>query len=66
MRSDDVAVPVTQYAVMLSSSRSKVNAVAMSPSLHSRNFSTIHAASPIGESVSAYDSVCGFVPWMRW
>ena len=39
-----------------------------SPSLsvQLRNFSTIHAASPAGESVSANASVCGFVPWIHW
>ena len=35
-------------------------------SVHVWNFSTIHAASPAGESVSAYASVWGFVPWMAW
>ena len=35
-------------------------------SLQAWNFSTIHAARPTGESVSATPSVCGRVAWMRW
>ena len=34
-----------------------------SQSLHARSFSTIHAASPIGESWRAKARVCGFVRW---
>lgn len=33
-------------------------------SLHERSFSTIHAASPAGESVSPTAAVCGLVRWM--
>jgi hypothetical protein len=56
-RADDVAVPVSQYNVMPSSIWSRVSSV----SDHARNFSTIHAHSPAGESFSAYPTVCGFV-----
>ena len=31
-----------------------------------RNFSTIQAASPTGESFSAMPIVCGLVPWICW
>ena len=34
-------------------------------SLHAWNFSTIQAASPTGESVSATPSVCGLVAWIE-
>ena len=33
--------------------------------LQARNFSTIQAASPAGESFGAGASVCGRVPWMN-
>jgi hypothetical protein len=33
-------------------------------SLHPWNFSAIQAASPTGESVGQYASVCGLLPWM--
>ena len=47
----------------LVSSWSRVNAFSGSPSqsLHARNFSTIQASSPAGESLSAAPSVCGLV-----
>lgn len=38
-------------------------ATSPSQSLHARNFSAIHAASPSGESLSATASVSGFVMW---
>ena len=58
---------VTQYSMMLVSSSSRVKLRSTSPSLslQVRNFSTIQAASPTGESVRPYASVCGLVPWMR-
>ena len=50
---DDVAVFVNQYSETLVSSSSFVNFFSTLPSQshHARNFSTIHAASPAGESV---------------
>ena len=53
---------------MLVSSSSFVTQASTSPpqSVQARNFSTIHAASPAGESVSAKASVCGRVPWIHW
>jgi hypothetical protein len=63
-RADEVIVPVTQYVITLVSIWSRVNAFSGCPSqsLHVRNFSTIHASSPAGESLSAAPSVWGFVP----
>jgi hypothetical protein len=63
-RADDVIVRVTQYTITLVSSWSRVKAFSGSPSqsLHERNFSTIQASRPAGESLSATPSVCGFVP----
>jgi hypothetical protein len=54
--------------MMLSSSRSIEKRFNGSPSqsLQAQNFSTIQAARPTGESVSATPSVCGRVAWMRW
>ena len=55
---------VTQYVITFVSSWSRVNTVSGSPSqsLQVRNFSTIHASSPAGESLSPTPTVCGFVP----
>ena len=55
---------VAQYKVMLASISSRGTALAGPPSLSIplRNFSTIQAASPAGESFMAKASVCGFVP----
>ena len=52
---------------MLASSWSLVNTLSTSPpqSVQARNFSTIQAARPAGESVSAEASVCGRVPWIH-
>jgi hypothetical protein len=43
-----------------------VNRDSMLPpqSLHARNFSTIHAASPTGESFKPGARLCGFVDWI--
>ena len=48
-------VRVTQYSITLVSSWSRVKAFSGSPSqsLHARNFSTIQASRPAGESLSA-------------
>ena len=58
--------PVNQYSDMFASRWSRVTTVSKSPSwsVHVWNFSAIHAASPAGESVKAYASVCGRVPWI--
>ena len=60
-RADDVIVCVTQYVITFVISWSRVKTFSGSPSqsLHARNFSTIHASSPAGESLSATPSVCG-------
>jgi hypothetical protein len=52
---------VSQYRVMSVSSSSLLNTDSTSPSqsLHARNFSTIHAASPAGESDRPAASVAG-------
>jgi hypothetical protein len=42
-------------------SRCTASSGTFSESVHSANFSTIHASCPTGESVSAYDTVCGRV-----
>jgi hypothetical protein len=59
-RYDDTNVSVSQYEVTVVSSASLSNRLSTSPwqSLQSRNFSTIHAASPAGESakLAAYRS----------
>ena len=54
---------VTQYRVIQVSSSSRENADSTSPSqsLQLRRFSTIHAASPAGESPSATERVPGLV-----
>ena len=59
-------VCVNQYSEMLSSSSSRLNTDSTSPpqSLQLRNFSTIQAASPAGESFRPKPSVCGLVRWM--
>ena len=46
------------------SSLVKLRSMSPSQSLHARSFSTIHAASPAGESVSPTAAVCGFVRCM--
>lgn len=53
---------------MLASIRSRGIAVSIAPSQsdQDRNFSTIQAARPAGESVSAKASVWGLVPWIHW
>jgi hypothetical protein len=53
MRQAEWMVSVTQYSVMLVSSSSLLNRDSMSPlqSLQLRNFSTIHALRPAGESL---------------
>ena len=50
---DEFIVSVAQYNVTLVSSSSLLNLFSITPSqsLQARNFSTIHAASPAGESV---------------
>jgi len=59
---------VTQYTVTLVSrvSFEKLRSTSPPQSLHVRNFSTIHAASPTGESLRPKASVCGRVPWIHW
>jgi hypothetical protein len=56
--------PVTHYSVTFVSTQSSSIAVSSSPSWSVQlwNFSAIQAASPAGESVRAYASVCGLVP----
>jgi hypothetical protein len=63
-RVEEFAVAGTQYSMTLVNSSSLLKRRSISPpqSLQVRNFSTIHAANPAGESVSPYASVCGFVP----
>jgi len=58
---------VIQYRVALVSSTSRENRRSTSPpqSLQSRNFSTIHASRPTGESLSEYARLWGRVDW-RW
>ena len=63
--------PVTQYSVMFVSSASRSSQPSKSPrwSLQVWNFSTIHAARPAGESVSAYAIVwliAVFYIWTIW
>src|SRR3954453_9277833 len=59
---------VNQYRLIFANRWSRLNTVSMSPpqSDQARNFSTIQAAKPAGESVSAKASVCGRVPWIHW
>jgi hypothetical protein len=54
-RQDEFAVSGTQYSMMLVSSSSLLKRRSTSPpqSLQVRNFSTIQAARPVGESLSA-------------
>ena len=61
---DDPIAPVNQYNPILARSWSRVKTVSMFPSQsdQARNFSTIQAARPAGESVRAKASVCGRVP----
>ena len=58
--------PVVQYSMMFVSNSSFEKALSTLPpqSLQRWNFSTIHAARPTGELVSAKLSVWGLVPWM--
>jgi hypothetical protein len=60
-------VPVTQKRVRSVSRKSREKRLSRSPpvSAHERHFSRIHAASPAGESLSAYASVCGLVDWIE-
>ena len=60
--------PLNQYSAMLASNWSLVNTLSTSPpqSDQARNFSTIQAASPAGESLRPNASVCGRVPWIHW
>src|SRR4051794_5561915 len=62
-RADDAPAPGNQYAITLSSMRSRVNTFSGWPSQsdHAWNFSTIHAHWPAGESTNPYPSVCGRV-----
>ena len=43
----------------------KLRSTSPPQSLHVRNFSTIHAARPTGESASAWARVWGLVPWIH-
>lgn len=63
MRIDEPIVRVSQYSVTFVRISSFVKRRSMSPSqsLHARSFSTIHAASPAGESVRPKAAVWGFV-----
>ena len=59
---------MNQYRLMFASRWSRENTLSTSPpqSDQVRNFSTIHAARPAGESVRPKASVCGRVPWIHW
>ena len=63
-RADEVMVWVTQYSITLVISWSRVKQFSGSPSqsLHARNFSTIQASSPAGESLRPTPRVWGLVP----
>ena len=63
-RADDALVWVTQYSMTLVMSWSRVKQFSGWPSqsLQARNFSTIQASRPAGESLRATPSVCGLVP----
>jgi hypothetical protein len=63
IRIDEPIVAVSQYNVTFVRISSFVNRRSTSPwqSLHARSFSTIHAASPAGESVSPKAAVWGLV-----
>ncbi len=54
---------MSQYRITLSRKRSRkmVSNGESTVSLHSKNFSRIHASSPTGESTSEYPMVCGAV-----
>ena len=56
-RADEAAVPVNQWTETSVRMRSTLTTDA--GSVHSVNFSAIHASCPTGESFSAYDTVCG-------
>ena len=58
-RADEVIVCVTQYVITLVMSWSRVNTFSGSPSqsLQERNFSTIQASNPAGESLSPTPNV---------
>ncbi|WFR67184.1 hypothetical protein P9139_00510 [Curtobacterium flaccumfaciens] len=63
IRIADPIVSVAQYSVSSARTSSRVYTDQRSPSqsLHDRSFSTIHAASPAGESFRPTAAVCGLV-----